>query len=164
MANIIMADSKGGDTVYYSAYGSQYMKNMEIPISDNSYTSYKYRNCTELETVRVYNPNDLAFSSAGTSMFSGCTKLKSAILECYKGTSQWALDANPQLKTVQIGKIGVPVSALAGKTFNGNTQSNLAITIYVDDATPIPLANSPWGATNATIIYRSSTTGEVRTV
>lgn len=71
------------------------------------------------------------------------------------------------LKTVQLGSIGHPVNSTVDSwnvPFGGCTQSDLTITLYVSDDTPIPFSGSPWGAANATIIYRSAATGEVRTV
>jgi hypothetical protein len=70
------------------------------------------------------------------------------------------LGGNPSLTTCQLGSIGYAVTALSGTTFSNMTQEGLTITIYVTPDTQ-PLANSPWGATNATIVYRSAVDGSV---
>ena len=72
------------------------------------------------------------------------------------------------LEIAILGSIGNSVTMLSGYTFNGCTQDFLTITIYVDAETLADIStdittNAPWGATNATIIYRNSTTGEVIT-
>lgn len=72
------------------------------------------------------------------------------------------------LKTVILGSVGHPVTNFGGlyRFFSGCTQNDLTITIYVNAASvsgidPAVNALAPWGAANATIIYRSSVTGEV---
>lgn len=88
-----------------------------------------------------------------------CTRIKSGYL-AYRQTA---------LTYVQFGSVGHPVTTIDGSTgFNGCTNTELVIEIYVDAAAlaDIPEAvtqYAPWGATNATIIYRNSTTGEVIT-
>lgn len=78
-------------------------------------------------------------------------------------TSTFVARACTNLKTAVLGGIGYPVNSLSGYTFDSCTQADLTITLYVADDAALPLAGSPWGATNATIIYRNSTTGEVIT-
>lgn len=70
------------------------------------------------------------------------------------------------LKNVSFGAVGRPVTLIGNYVFLYDTQSDLTITIYVNATTlaEIPTAvtqYSPWGATNGTIIYRNSTTGEI---
>ena len=67
---------------------------------------------------------------------------------------------NTALQTVQLGSVGFPVTALNVAVFTNCTQLGLTITIYVTPGAQ-PLASSPWGATNATIVYRSAVDGSV---
>lgn len=74
----------------------------------------------------------------GTQVFGGCTSLASAVL----------------------GGIGYPVTTISANSFSGCTQAGLTITVYVTPGSQ-PLAEAPWGATNATIVYRSAVDGGV---
>lgn len=68
------------------------------------------------------------------------------------------------LKNVQFGSVGYsayPTASTIYNAFDGDTQNDLTITIYVPDDATLPISGQPWGATNATIVYRSITTGEV---
>lgn len=67
---------------------------------------------------------------------------------------------NPNFVTAQIGSIGYPVTELSGDTFYNATSEALVITVYVTPGSQ-PLARAPWGATNATIVYRSAVDGSV---
>ena len=58
------------------------------------------------------------------------------------------------LTNVTLGSEGNPVSTLSAYTFRGCTQSTLTITVYTNGGAS--LANSPWGATNATIVYETA--------
>lgn len=77
---------------------------------------------------------------------------------CFRGTA---------LKFVQAGSIGYPVTCMDNNIgFSCTTRPT--IEVYVDAVTidEIPSkvkSTAPWGATNATIIYRNSNTGEVIT-
>ena len=63
-----------------------------------------------------------------------------------------------------VGSIGYPVTTLYFNAFSGCKQSDLTITVYTNATTLADVTTgAPWGATNATIIYRNSTTGEVIT-
>lgn len=92
--------------------------------------------------------------------------LKTLILpKLQYGGHYWARQATA-LETVQLGSIGYPVTSLGNYFFYKDTQDNLEITVYVNATTlsGIPSAvrgSAPWGATNATVIYRNSNTGEI---
>lgn len=71
-----------------------------------------------------------------------------------------------ELVDVTLGGIGDPVvGTMYANALKGCTNSDAVITVYVDYATLAEAqafhSNAPWGATNATIVYRNSTTGEV---
>ncbi len=109
----------------------------------------------ELSTISdtVNNPSD-----GGTTygIWNGCTGLvsvsfpKLSTLTCDYGTFRNCVS----LEDVQFGSEGHPVTSLSSKTFNGCTQSGLTITIYTTGGAS--LANEPWGATNATIVYEEA--------
>lgn len=84
-----------------------------------------YRNSL-LEEVSV--PGVTNFS--GASAFAYCTGLKSATL----------------------GSVGKAVTAIKNNLFQYDTQSDLTISVYVNNPST-PLQYQPWGATNATIEY-----------
>lgn len=81
------------------------------------------------------------------------------------GGSYWNTGGN--LKEVQAGSIGYPVTNMSNNNgFSNNNNKDLVITIYVDADTladvPTDISNyQPFGAINATIVYRNSATGEV---
>lgn len=162
-----MTKRKGGvEEVYCTKFGRVYVKNMELITTvdnmDPGMLNGTYQNADELETVYMHGTPWT--STVGLqNTFNTCGKLKHATIEQVRRYSNYVFIRCPMLETAQLGCVGNGVLALYN-TFYGLTQQNLTITIFVDDETAIPLANSPWGATNATIVYRSSTTGEVRTV
>lgn len=157
----------GGEKLLYSRYGEAYAKDMIIPvIIPDAFPSYQY--CYDLENVEVRVADGQSWTKDTNnqyeSRFRECTGLKTAHMRIWQKYGHYFFRDCTALQSVTLGDIGVDVTAMASLVFNGCTQSGLVITIYVDDNTAIPLAYSPWGATNATIVYRSSTTGEVRTV
>ena len=88
-----------------------------------------------------------------------CTRLKGGYY-AYKQT---------ELVSVQFGSIGYPVTLIGSAGgFTNCTNNKLVIEIYVDAISiadiPVEVTQyAPWGATNATVIYRNATTGEVIT-
>lgn len=158
--------SGGAEEVYYTPYGQAYAKNVEAAITSGS--SYPmYRAATEMETLKL--TGSAMFTN--NYCFAGCTKLKTAIIAV--ANTMWAnnsreFENDTGLETVEIGAVGVPVSTFNNSNiFAGCTQSGLTITLYVNAASladlPSTISNAPWGATNATIVYRNSTTGGVLT-
>lgn len=96
------------------------------------------------------------------SCFEGCSSIENISLPNYAGGmgySQVFKDCT-SLVTVQVGGIGKAVTSGVANIFQGCTQAGLTITLYVVPGTE-PLTNSPWGATNATIVYCSSVDGSV---
>lgn len=131
--------------------------------SNYFYSNCRWYGCTEMEEATIAGLTSVEGGS-NSDTFRDCTKLKKLILPDLTKTTSHAARNCTSLEEARLGSIGTAVTALSRYTFSGCTQSGLVITVYVDDNTAIPLADSPWGATNATIVYRSSTTGEVRTV
>lgn len=161
--------------VFNSTDGTFYTKHMKLidvylKDSDLAIVTSKYRGCENLETVEISGQAIGAdATSAPANVFAECKNLTSAIIENFtKYGHYWFRDCT-SLQNVQLGSIGIPVLSIGSAyLFMNCKQSDLQITIYVDATTltEIPTdvtKNAPWGATNATIIYRNSTTGEVIT-
>ena len=127
-----------------------------------------FQGATELVSFETdLTGNGYAFAS---NTFNGCTKLESVVfsrinkivtpLDIYYGCNA--------LKTVQLGSIGYPVTALSDARMMRGCSAPVELTIYVDATTlgeiPASITNhAPWYNPNAIIIYRNSTTGEVIT-
>lgn len=70
-----------------------------------------------------------------------------------------------ELVEIVLGSVGCGVvGTMYANAFSGCSNSGLTITVYTtaEILADVP-SGAPWGATNATIIYRNSTTGEVIT-
>ena len=118
-----------------SFYGCTGLININFPALaniENTYMGSTFRNCTGLTTVTLPRLISTTASSNLGGVFYGCIALQ----------------------TVQLGSEGNPVASLGGYTFNQCTQSGLTITIYTNGGAA--LSGSPWGATNATIVYEEA--------
>lgn len=155
--------------IYNSPQGRLYAKNMvltKLEANDNTNAHIDlYSNCSLLESVET---NGDEWSGSSNNVFNACTNLSSATLRNITAYGHYYFRGCTNLKTAELGSIGMPVTTIAIYTFMNCIQSNLIITVYIDATTlaEIPtkvISNAPWGATNATIIYRNSTTGEVIT-
>lgn len=156
----------GGEEIYSNPNtGAQYTKIIDINLSSFKPSAFgaRWRYCSELEQITAVGVPGAMGGGYGDYL-SDCPKLKKAVLPSFGSSSTFVFRNDAALEEAQLGNVGKGVTSLAKYTFSGCTNANLVITIYVADTTEIPLAEQPWGATNATIIYRSSTTGEVRTV
>lgn len=173
MATEIEGIEAGGGEEVFTVQGSGLMYTAHIKhitggISANHKAWPCYINATELvsyETDLV--GNGYCFTS---NVFQGCTKLESVIFSRL-GSIVAPIDKYSyctNLKTVQYGSVGYPMTALSDGRMLRGTSHALELTIYVDAETvaDIPTAITgfaPWGNANAVIIYRNSTTGEVIT-
>lgn len=130
----------------------------------NEYGSYRWAFCEHLREATIRGLSR-AGGSGAEYLFADCANLQKISLPDLTATAGYVTGTCPALIAVQLGSIGTGVTAIDYHTFRYCSNANLTITIYVDDGTTIPFAQAPWGASSAaTIIYRSSTTGEVRTV
>ncbi len=154
----------GGEEIYFTPNGVGYTKNMELSVTGLS-SFNQYNHATHMESISL--PDYIVNSVPGVAnLFSYCSALKDAYLPKLTYAGHYIFRECTALKTCQLGSIGYPVTSMAIYTFYLCKQDDLIITLYVDadKLTDIPIdvtANAPWGATNATIIYRNSTTGEV---
>lgn len=164
---VVNVPLNGEQELYMSIFGALYKENMSIDIGEaitaskaNAFTR-RYANCDKLKTLEV--DGELSQGST-TEVFAHCTSLETAVVKNFTVFGHYWFKNCTKLKTVQLGSIGVPVTSISIYAFMSCTQSDLTIDIYVNDDAALPLADSPFGATNATITYRSVTTGEVITV
>lgn len=140
------------DIVSVGTYAFRYCKGitgMHLPLAQ-SIASYAFQGCSKLEQIDLPS----ATTVAGYA-FSSCTVLKSAMLpKVTQLAENSTFSICTALETVQLGSVGHPVSALAANTFASCTQTGLSITVYTTGGAE--LANAPWGATNATIVYKEA--------
>lgn len=158
---VVNVEASGAEEYWFSKVGAMYFKNMVVPVTTgggDKITS-QYENATNLESIVMEGTNLVA----AQTVFSFCTKLKNAVLKAPGSIYNLVFRNCTALETVQLGSVGNAVSSIADNAFLGVEQSGLTITVYVADDATIPLENAPWGATAATIVYKSATTGEVVT-
>ena len=157
------------ETYYMTKYGVWYPPNIDIEINDfNVYAmpSNLYRYADHLVSARLAGVTNIQ-GGANANPFSN-SSIVTLELPSLKEDKSYIATHCAKLQTVILGSVGVAVNSLYGSAFRDCTNPNLTITIYVDAATlaDIPEAvsgSSPFGAVNATIIYKNSTTGEVIT-
>lgn len=160
------------EEILYSEYGIGYTANMVL--DSERIIGGAWNDSNELISLELTNWNpvsssDMQFVSgtSGNDTFQS-TSLKTLILpKLQYGGHYWARYATA-LEKVQLGSIGFPVTSLGNYFFYGDTQENLEITVYVNAKTLSTITSNvkgtaPWGARNATVIYRNSDTGEIIT-
>lgn len=156
----------GGGTQYYMAKsGFLYSANMEYT-EVTSLEGYAYSYANNLVSVHFPNCNYVG----GAWAFSYCPNLKSSKFEQLTSVPNAFCRSITSLETMEFGSAGHPVTSIRSTSFYGDTQRGLTITVFVNASTLADAqaisdvgTTAPWGATNATIIYKSSTTGEVLT-
>ena len=156
-ASVNVSADSGDAELYFTTNGSMYTKNLVIPSNVTSFLSGQYTKADNLETVESENA---VLTQSNSSVFAFCPNLKSVSLLGGGEFGHYTFRNDTALKTVQLGSIGHPVTRITIYGFNGCTQSDLTITVYVNDDAELPLSEAPWGATAATIVYKSATTGE----
>lgn len=172
-ADAVEGIEAGGEEIFFSPYGVGYVA--DTVLDSAKIVGGAWLNANELKSLELteWNPTGAAdlksVNNASLIDTFQSTSLETLLLpKLQYGGHYWARYARG-LKTVQLGSIGYPVSGgLASLIFTGCTQSDVTIAVYVDADTlaDIPTGvsgSAPWGATNATIVYRNSTTGEVLT-
>lgn len=164
--------------LYYTSNMIPYAKDMHIPRLKMGLGTFGLMSGAEnLETVICDETRLLGGSQSNrvNEYFRNCTKLNSAdfpyVQGFITGYTNFFFSGCTSLKKVTFGSIGHPITDLQSEAgndriFRGVNQSDLVITVYVNAnaISNIPTevtTNAPWGATNATIVYKSSVTGEV---
>lgn len=139
-----------------------------LTVNDLGRMSYKEAFANETRLIKATLKGtasaiqNIVFNDALSNIFGNCTSLTHLYLPNTTVINSWIASGCTALQEVQIGSIGYPVTSIrASNPFERCTQAGLTITVYVADDATLPLANQPWGATKATVVYRSATTGEV---
>ena len=157
------------ETYYMTKFGVWYPPNIDIKLGDtNPYHQHRnlYRFADHLVSARVVGITAI-YGGANYDPFSN-SSIVTLELPSLKEDKDYIAAYCEKLQTAILGSVGGAVKEMYYQAFRDCTNPNLIITIYVDAATlaDIPAAvsgNSPFGAVNATIIYKNSTTGEVIT-
>ena len=156
----------GGDTVIYNTYGNMYVADIDFPatVTDLRICLYNAGGYSQLKSISGLGATT---TNAPGNQFRGASNLKTVNLPKACHFYATAFRDCKKLETVELGSIGYPVVATRGTMFQNDTQA-FTITMYVNASTLAEAqaiadvgALAPWGATNATIIFKSSTTGEV---
>lgn len=143
----------------------------EIPTTIGGRYWFAYAEELEELTIKATGAQVLIFDNSRTGFAMGCTKLKKCTLDCAINYLTGAnLFANcTALEEITIGNVGKPMGGnrIASNIFETCSSLSL-ITFYVNAETlaDVPsnlTSNQPFGAANATVVYRSATTGEVIT-
>ena len=108
-----------------SALTSVYMP--KLTTVTTRFSSGVFYNCSALETINLPSLNSVTGTASLCGLLNNCTALNS----------------------ITVGSVGNPVASLVAAAFAGCTSPNLHIVVYVQDPQN-PIANAPWGATNAT--------------
>lgn len=157
------------DSVYASAIGILYKPNMVLNAEEltpsPSLTNYMFWQAVELETFDCNYPGLVG----AQRVFSGCSKLKTVNLP--RCTGMWlgntrTFSGNSALERVTLGSVGVSVTRMDAGSFKTPA---ITLELYVNAETIADIPDlvkdylpGQWNS-EATIIYRNSTTGEVIT-
>lgn len=143
-------------------------KLQSISLVSSSYAATTYsgtfRDCTALQSVYCPLLSTITYSYSGSSghsdgAFCNCTGLTTINFPSFSlNTDAYSSCGTflncTSLTLVTLGSVGHPVSALGAYMFNGCTQSGLTITVYTQGGAS--LANEPWGAENAAVVYEEA--------
>lgn len=160
----------GGVEVYQTPGGAMYtpiFSTGDFPFNVHQTCGNLLRNADKLIEATFQNWTSVQ-GGANHNPLSG-SSVQRAYFPKLSTTATYIAENCPNLVEAVLGGIGHPVTSLYARTFWGTTNNaNLIITVYVNATAlaDIPTAVSgslPGSATNATLIYRNSTTGEVIT-
>ena len=127
-----------------------------------------FNGCTSLTTLYLPKLAQLLgrIGKNTDGAFNGCAALAKVYLPLVTEITAYHFGNCTALEEVTLGNDGTDadgcevtytptaVTSLNANTFYGCTQSGLIITLYTQGGTA--LANQPWGATNATVIYEET--------
>ena len=158
---------QGGQEPYYSTSGQLYFENMVIPTEYTGNLCPIYRYCPNLKTFEA--PNIQITSASATYQIANNSNLERLILPKWVKIGNYNFSFNPKLSYCELGSIGNPVTALSSGTVfrdDGRRTVDLTIVVYVqaESLANVPstmTSSQPWGATRATVVYKSSTTGNI---
>lgn len=175
-------EAGGGEETYRAPYSDViYTKNHTVTLSiggeiiawrtNNMVAACQFAGAESLETIVISAPAAANFIMDNTKamLFYTCSNLRTIVLDAKVTSFNGAqiFDGCIALESVQIGSIGKPFTGTAViATHFRNLSALETITMFVDAETyeDIPANiknNAPFGAPNANVIYKNSTTGEV---
>lgn len=167
VSSLIEGFGGGGEEVFFTTGGQMYVKNVVLPETVTTLPSNCYANMPEMKSIYATGVTKLGGHYAFGNSVTPIEVLIAPKLTNWGTNTYWQIAG--QLKEVQAGSIGFPVTVMKSSYgFRNSDRNDLVITIYVDATTlaevPTDITNyAPFEAKNATVIYRNSTTGEVIT-
>lgn len=147
-----------GNTYYQAPSGIYYTANMVIPSTATGVTCAAFKGASELVSLEMNCGGAYQFLQS----LQYCSKLQSVSfpsLTTYNGGNTNTCVGCTALKSMQLGSIGHPVTKI---DFNTKSKSGKTVTIYCTAIANVSFSNTPVDSGD-TVIYRSSTTGEVLT-
>lgn len=105
------------EEIFFTNHGSMYKRDtiIDIEAADGFY-NYAYRFATEMETLSA--PNLRAIYTATSSVFEGCSKLRSAYLPNIQMVGQNFFNNCPLLEEITLGTESNPMQQVAANSFN----------------------------------------------
>lgn len=151
-----------GVETFWNGLGVPYFEDMVIPEQVSNCTTV-YKSCVNMKTL---SGAATFTTSAPPYQFQSCSNLKTVNLpKCTYIYAGAFFDCN-SIENFTVGSVGNPVAVFRNNVFN--TSNPFLITLFVNAQTLAEAtaqtnvgANAPFNAANATIIYKSSVTGEV---
>lgn len=150
-------------------YGCTSLTEINLPalttLRSNNTGCGAFYGCTSLTEINLPNLTVMSDYGSGCGDFFNCTSLRNVTLPKLQYTERRTSGSVASgtftnctsLQNVTLGSEGHAVTGLYGGNggmFSGCTQSGLTITIYTTGGAAI--SGSPWGATNATIVYEEA--------
>ena len=121
---------------------------------DNQDGGALFYSCSALTTLTLPSLKTLSGGGPLLEYCGGIQSVSLPVIQTLTTVECGAFRNLTSLTSVQLGSEGNPISSIPSSTFSGCTQSGLTITIYTTGGAS--LSGSPWGATNATIVYESA--------
>lgn len=178
-----LASGYGGGEVYTDGnWGLPYTKDFVVGEINGLWNDGEspFMGMSHLETIEVQSTNtwgggSIYHTGHAIKTFANCTSLKKVSLPFIRGFgngyNEGQVENCDNLEEFILGSVGHPVTVGMGATsgnymiFRNNT-APFDIIIYANaetlaDVPSVLKTGAPWGATNATVIYKSSNTGEI---
>ena len=143
--------------------GDTNIKKIEFGKNCTEIQASAFNGCTGLESIESSGDNNLYLS--GMYVFQGCTGLTTVNMPNVSfntGYSGYQFNGCTNLEDITLGSRDKPVSAIGQWTFQNAKKDNLIIKIYV--GSNVTTLGDGFGATNATMEYYDSTTGNLKNV
>jgi hypothetical protein len=156
--DITLVDVSQSNTYYQAPSGIYYTANMVIPSTATGVTCSAFKGASELVSLEMNCGGAYQFLQS----LQYCRKLQSVSfpsLTTYNGGNTNTCVGCTALKSMQLGSIGHPVTSI---NFNTKSRSGKTVTIYCTAIADVRFIDTPVDSGD-TVIYRSSTTGEVLT-